>query len=84
MKKILVTFTSLTLLFSCEPKEQEQKSEFTNQKTEVTKESYTVIHNEFASFYLNEVRIKGHLYLYTTVRDGISITHAGHCNHTHQ
>ena len=82
MKKILVTFTSLTLLFSCKPKEQ--KSEFTNQKTEIGKESYTVIHNEFSSFEINEVRIKGHLYLYTTVRQGISITHAGHCDNTHQ
>jgi hypothetical protein len=82
MKKILVTFTSLTLLFSCKPKEQ--KSEFTNQKTEIGKESYTVIHDECcSSFEINEVRIKGHLYLYTTVRDGISITHAGHCSLTH-
>ena len=82
MKKILVTFTSLTLLFSCKPKEQ--KSEFSNQKTEIGKESYTVIHNEFSSFEVKEVNIKGHLYLYTRVRDGISITHAGHCDHTHQ
>ena len=86
MKKILVTFTSLTLLFSCKPKEQ--KSEFTNQKTEIGKESYTVIHNEYgssiySSFEVKEVNIKGHLYLYTTVRDGISITHAGHCSLTH-
>lgn len=83
MKKILVTFTSLTLLFSCcESKEQE--SELIRQKTEVTKESYSVNHSEFYSFEIYEVRIKGHLYLYTPVRDGISITHAGHCNHTHQ
>jgi hypothetical protein len=82
MKNILVTFTSLTLLFSCEPKEQ--KSEFTNQKTEIGKESYTVIHNECCSFEIYEVRIKGHLYLYTPVREGISITHAGHCDNTHQ
>lgn len=31
------------------------------------------------SYDLNEFEYKGHTYIYCHVRDGIAITHAGHC-----
>jgi hypothetical protein len=71
MIKFLQIICIVILFSSCE--EQEMKAYPTNKSQGVVTGTYGRV------LTLNEFQYKGHTYISCDVRDGISLTHAGHC-----
>jgi hypothetical protein len=73
MKKILILLTLITFLISCE--EKKPTTTTTQNGGEVHKEIGFMV----ATTKLTEFEYKNHTYVSCEVRDGIALTHAGHC-----
>jgi len=77
MKKNLIILTSLFFITSCSDKDSEKVTinTYSDKKTFLeVKTPLTLARHE-----IHEFEYKGHVYLYTEVHGGITITHAGHC-----
>jgi len=71
-KKILIILSLITL-FSCDEQEIHTKTHKTGGEVVKTSGIFT------QTRHLDEFDYKGHTYISCEVRDGISLTHAGHC-----
>lgn len=81
MKKALavVLFAATTLLSSCESSELESTRVSETEKGGEVHERYDGFISINIRTELHEMDYKGHVYVYCHVKNGIAMTHAGHC-----